>query len=291
MWQILKETAAEFSRNRCTSMAAAIAYYAAFSLAPLVILVTTIGGTLWQESEVKEQVKNEVREVVGDDGAEQVDKMVESAKKHRQGLWGSIITGVVLLIAATGVLAQFQVSLNTAWGVEANPEKINGILNVILKRLLSLGMIVVVAFLLVVSSALTGLVDGAGSQFARWLSEDVSGTLLTFGNSVVTLVVSSLLFATMFKLLPDARVAWKDVALSALLTGVLSVLGKYAVGVYLARSNVNSAFGAAGSFATILIWVYYSTAIVLLGAEFTKVWARQHGRPIEPSDHARRIST
>lgn len=282
---ILKRTISEFLKDGCTRIAAALAYYTTFSLAPLLVLVIAICGFIWDPSDVTGLLEAEIRGVVGADGAAQVKTMLSSTTTDNGGMLASVLSGAMLLIGATGLVGQLQVALNETWEVKPDPEQ-GGIWIFFTKRLLSLGMIFGIAFLLVVSLALSSVLSAAGNRIADMLSADASATLLQVCNVVLSLIVTSSVFAGIFKFLPDANVAWSDVIVGAILTGVLFAAGKFGIGAYLGSRNMDSVYGAAGSLALILIWTYYSAIILLFGAEFTQVWAKVKGSGLVPTEGA-----
>jgi membrane protein len=277
MWTILTKTVKEFLEDNCMRMAAAVAYYAIFSLpALLVVVISAIGiSGLVSEQAVSDRLGSEIRSVVGEGGAEQVRTMIHETSASGNGLWGTIIGAVVLLFGATGVMVQLQDALNEAWDIDPK-QQTGGVLGFLVKRLVSLGMILVFALLLLVSITASVIFKGLGSRLDEWLPGPFSGNTLEIINSLVMLGVVTTMFAMMYRFLPDRHVAWRHVWLGAALTGLMFVLAKWGLGLYLSHSGVASTYGAAGALALILLWVYYSAIVFLLGAEFTQVWARRH---------------
>jgi membrane protein len=200
----------------------------------------------------------------------------------------TILSIAALLFGATGAFGQLQSAINRAWEVMPDPDK-GGLKAVLLKRVFSFGMILSIAFLLLVSLVLSALLSAFGTALNQYLPSGLSGPLVQVINQLISLLVITLLFAAIFKVLPDARVAWRDVWVGAAFTAVLFVIGKYLIGLYLGHSNPGEAFGAAGSLAVMFIWVYYSSMILLFGAEFTQVWAKRHGSGIAPDRGAVRV--
>jgi membrane protein len=282
---MLKRTGKEFIADDCPRMAAALSYYTVFALPPLLILILTVVGIVFDPAQVQEAMRGQIGDMVGREGAEQIGTMIEQADQPEgRGVRAAVGIGA-LILGATGAFLQLQTALNQAWGVEPDPQS-GGVRNFIFKRLLSLGMIFGLAFLLLVSLALSALVSLAG-DFVGQIVPGTSEWVLHLLNFGLSLAVVTMLFAAMFKVLPDARIAWGDVWVGAAATAVLFVLGKFALGVYLGRSNPGEAYGAAGSLVLILVWIYYASMIVLLGAEFTQVWAQGRGKGIEPEEGAR----
>lgn len=245
-----------------------------------------IAGVFFEPQDIQGRVVSEMGGALGPEGAEQIRTILEEA--DRPGSGGplmAILSILALLFGATGAFAQLQGALNKAWEVRKDPKR-SGIVTLLLKRALSLGMILVIAFLLLVSLVVSALVAQAGGWFAGLLPGAIGHAALRAIDLGLSLVVITALFATMFKVLPDARIAWRDVWGGALLTAALFVVGKFLLGLYIGTTDPGSAFGAAGSLAIILVWIYYSAMIFFFGAELTQVWARRKGREILPDEDA-----
>jgi membrane protein len=284
-----KEAVSDFMEDGCMRMAAALSYYTVFALPPLLILILMIVGFFFDPATVQEALRTQFGGLVGAEGAEQIATIIQEANRPDTGGPLAAILGIgALILGATGAFVELQAALNRAWDVEPDPEA-GGIWSFITKRLLSFGMVLALAFLLLVSLALSAMLAAFGGALAALLPGGASDVLLQILNLVVSFVVISLLFAAMFKLLPDAKVAWRDVWVGAMVTALLFVVGKFLIGLYLGRSDPGSAFGAAGSLAILLVWIYYSALIVFLGAEFTQVWAEHRGTGVEPEKGAVRI--
>jgi membrane protein len=290
MLDLIKTTFKEFSDDDAPRMAAALSYFTVFSLPPLLILIIMIAGLLFDPQQIEGQLMQQIGSALGPEGAEQIRTMIRNA--DRPGSGGTLMTVLsiaALIVGATGAFGQLQAALNKAWEVRKDPEK-GGILSIVMKRALSFGMILVIVFLLLISLVLSTLLTAAGSALADALPAAIgSGALWAFDLGLSLLVIT-LLFMTMFKVLPDAKIAWSDVWHGALVTAVLFVAGKFLLGLYIGRSDPGSAFGAAGSLAIILVWIYYSAMIFLLGAEFTQVYANRRGSGIQPDAGAVRVS-
>lgn len=290
---VVKRTFSEFSGDDCPRMAAALAYYVVFSLPPLLVLILMISGVFMSSEEVQGYIEGQMSA----DQAEQISTMIESAEERLSGGSLAIFLGIAgLIFSASGAFAQLQKALNTAWDVGPDPDETgkDKVVHLITKRLLSLGMIIVAAFLLVIALSLSGLISAFSEQIAELLapvgiSAGAAGVLSWVADAVVSLAIVTLLFAAMFRFLPDVRIRWRDVIFGAFVTAILFVIGKLVVGWYIGQSNPGEAFGAAGSLAAIMIFVYYASMILLLGAEFTQVWARRSGRKIAPGKHAVRV--
>jgi membrane protein len=287
--QLLKQTFKGFSEDDCPTMAAALSYYTVFSLPPLLVLLLTILGAVLDPSDIQGTIEAQMRDAMGSGGANQVRTILANADRPGAGgLVPTIISVVALLLGATGVFGQLQAALNKAWGVAPDPEK-GGIKAMLLKRVFGVGMVLGLAFILLVSLVVSAVLSAFGEQLGRFLPSGLSAPVLEAINFVGSLAVIALLFGAIFKVLPDAEIAWRDVAVGAVVTALLFVAGKFALGLYLGRSNPGEAFGAAGALALMLVWIYYSSMIVLLGAEFTQVWAERRGSGIVPEKNAVRV--
>jgi membrane protein len=285
---MLKDTIKDFSDDECPRMAAALSYYTVFALPPLLILLLLIAGAVFDPAQVQEAIQTQMGNLMGASGAEEIGNIINQA--DRPGGRGiKAVLGVgALILGATGAFLQLQSALNRAWEVEPDPNA-GGLKNFVFKRLLSLGMILGIAFLLLVSLALSAAISAVGG-FAGRLIPGASEAILFLFENLITFVVIMGLFGCMFKVLPDARIDWRDVWVGAGVTALLFTIGKFALGFYLGRSNPGEAFGAAGSLALVLVWIYYSSMIVLFGAEFTQQWAVNRGSGIEPEEGARRMA-
>jgi membrane protein len=287
---LVKRAFKDFQEDQCPRMAAAISYYTLFSLPPLLVLILTITGAFVDPAEVQVRIEGEMRAVIGSAGVRQVQEIIRIANQPGERSPGATIASIVALLAgATGAFIELQKALNRAWEVKPDPKK-GGILRFLTKRLLSLGMAGTIAFLLLVSLLVSAAVSAFGDRIGALLPGGISEALLRVTQMVLSLGVVTVLFAVMFKVLPDAWSRWRDVWIGALVTGVLFVVGKFVLGIYLARSDPGEAFGAAGALALILVWVYYSAMILFFGAELTQVWAVERGAGIEPKRGAVRLA-
>ena len=285
---VAKQTAKDFSEDECTTQAAALAYYTVFSLPPLLVLIVSIAGFFWKPADVEKVMNEQAEQVMGSGVAKQVEDMHKAANKPGGGAIGTTVGAIVLIIGATGVVGQLQAALNRVWEVKADPQQ-SGFMSIIMKRLLSFGMILGIAFLLLVSFALNVALKALGGYLTSYLPAGMSPNVPVIVHAVVAFLVITLLFMAMFKFLPDAQVAWKDVWLGALVTAGLFTLGKYLLGLYFAKADPGANFGTAASLVLLLVWIYYSSIILLAGAEFTQAWAKRAGRQIEPSAGAVRV--
>lgn len=284
-FEVLKQAGSQFSTDNCPRLAAALGYYTVFSLPPLLVITVTLLGYFYDPAQIRDYLAEQTGGAIG---AEQIQTMVESARDSGSGTIATIVGILGLLIGATAVVAQLQDAMNTVWQVQPDKEH-GGVKRLLIKRVLSFGMILGIAFLLLVSLVLSAVVSALGQSVSGNVGGDFWPPVFQALNFVVSLGVVTLLFAAMYKILPDAEVEWRDVWIGAFLTAVLFALGKLALGIYFAQANPGSTYGAAGSIALILIWVYYSAMIFFFGAEFTQAFARYRGHRIVPSDGAVRV--
>ncbi|HEX6911424.1 MAG TPA: YihY/virulence factor BrkB family protein [Longimicrobium sp.] len=288
IFALLKNSFKDFMDDECPRLAAALSYYTVFALPPLLILLLLIAGAVFDPQQVQTAIQTQMGSLMGSAGAEEIGTIISQAERPGGRGIKAVIGVIALMLGATGAFLQLQGALNRAWEVEPDPSA-GGLKNFIFKRLLSLGMILGIAFLLLVSLALSAMVSAIGG-FAGRLIPGASEAILFLFDTLITFVVITGLFAAIFKVLPDARIAWRDVGVGALVTAALFTIGKFALGFYLGRSNPGEAFGAAGSLALVLVWIYYSSMIVLFGAEFTQQWAVNRGSGIVPEEGARRMA-
>ncbi|MHB8900957.1 MAG: YihY/virulence factor BrkB family protein [Thermoguttaceae bacterium] len=276
-WTITKETLLAVTGDNVTTKAAALALYCALGLAPIVLLVLAV--TAWLGPGTQQAVVQQVESMVGGQAAKGVSEVVQSTrqeeKRKSSGTVSATVGLVMVVFSVSGIFAQLQASLNDIWGVEPKPQ--GGWWNWLRSRLLSVGALLSVLFLLLVSLVITA---GIAMAFGR------GGTLWSLLNLAASILVYVALFALIFKLLPDVEMQWRDVWIGAFLTAGLFAVGKYLIGLYLGQSAVASSYGAAGSLVALIVWVYYSAIIVFVGAEATKVYARHFGSGIQPSEHA-----
>jgi len=272
-FNLFKQAFSEFGEDKAQRLGAALAYYTIFSLAPLLLIAIAIAGLVFGREAAQGEIFGQLSGVLGSQAAEAVQEMVKSANKPKSGTIATIIGIVTLLFGAAGVFGQLKDALNTIWNVE--PKKSGGIMTMIKDRFLSFAMVFGTGFLLLVSLVLDSAVAAAGHFLGNRLP---GGEVLWQGVQIVlSLAVVTLLFALIFRFLPDIHPTWRDVWFGAVFTAVLFVLGKFGLGIYFGKSAVGSSYGAAGSLVLLLLWVYYSAQILFFGAEFTQVYARKHG--------------
>ncbi len=281
-WSIVKDTANDWLDDNGSRLAAALAYYSLLSLAPLLVITIAVAGFFFGPDAARGKVAGELGSVVGAEAAQGIQAVVASAHSPSAGVLSTVVGIVTLFIGASGVFGELQSSLNTIWEVKAKPGR--GIWGEVKDRFLSFTMVLGVAFLLLVSLVLSSILSGIGSKFATALP---GGEVVWQGvNFAFSLAVVTGLFALIFKYIPDAEIKWRDVWLGAAVTAVLFTIGKLLLGLYLGKAAVGSSYGAAGSVIALVVWVYYAAQILFLGAEFTQVQARRHGREIRPSRNA-----
>jgi len=278
-YTLVKKSVTAWIDDYAPSMGAAISYYTVFSIAPLMIIVIAVAGFVWGREAVQGEIIGQLSGMLGKEGAQGVQALIESANQPTKGLVATGISIVVLIIGATTVFAELQSSLDRIWHAPKAP-KVSGLWGLLRSRLLSLGFILGLGFLLLVS-----LVSGAAiAAFGTWANGLLPGweMLLYLINIVFSVGTATVLFAMIFKIMPQAKVGWRDVWVGAVVTAVLFEAGKWLISLYLGKSSVTSSFAAAGSLVVLLVWVYYSAQIFLLGAEFTWVYANDHGSLAKP---------
>jgi membrane protein len=273
-WGLIRDAGAAFWRDRGPRLGAALAFYTALSLSPLLVVVVGIAGMVFGEQAASGQLAEQIRELVGEEGAKVVQTMLANHTKE-SGLVATIVGLVTLFVGSTGVFAELQDSLDTIWGAQPPPSSGLGIKALLKDRLLSFSMVCGLAFLLLVSLVVSAVLSGLNGVLNRWFpgAEQVLG----LGNLLISFLLTGVMFALIFKVLPHARPTWRDVWVGAGITAVLFAVGKLLIGLYLGKAAVGSAYGAAGSFVVLLVWVYYSTQILVFGAEVTQIYAARFG--------------
>ena len=279
---LLKEAFTEWQKDKASILAAALAYYTVFSITPLLVIAISIAGAVFGQEAAQGEIVQQINQLVGQQGAEVIETALANADRPKLSSIASIISIILLFVGASGVFAQLQQALNIVWNVKAKPDE--GIWGFIRNRLLSFGMVLAIGFLLLVSLILSAMLSGIGKLEINLLPGltaiwQVVNFALSFGSI-------ALLFALIYKLLPDVRIRWKDVVVGSVITALLFTIGKFLIGLYLGRGSLGSAYGAAGSLIVFLAWVFYSAQILLFGAELTQVYARHYGRKIRPDSHA-----
>jgi len=274
LWQVSKAAIEGWKADFASSMGAALAYYTVFSIAPLLVIVIAIGALAFGHATAQQEIMAQARELIGDQGADALQAMLASARKPGQGIFAGALSFIALVFGAIGVFGELESDLNRIWKVDTTRR--SGLWGIVRGRLLSFGMVITIGFILLVS-----LVVSAGlAAWGNYWSGMFAGieVLLHAANFAVSLAVITVSFAFIYKFLPQTHIEWRDVWVGAAVTALLFTIGKFLIGLYLGKSTVASSYGAAGSLVLLLLWVYYSAQIFLLGAEFTKVYAEHRGR-------------
>jgi membrane protein len=271
-WGLAYETVNEWVNDRASRKGAALAFYTVFSLAPILILSIAIAGLFFGKEAARGEIFSQVKDLLGTDAAAAIQAMIQSASQPGAGVIATVIGLITLCIGATTALAELKDGLDQIWN--APPERTSGFWSFVRKRVLSVGLILSLGFLLLVSLVFSALVTALARS---WGPADATGIVLQAVNFLFSFALVTLLFAMIYKILPSVHIAWKDVAIGSIITAALFSVGKALIGLYLGNSGVASSYGAAGSVILVLVWVYYSAQIFLLGAEFTKVYAHRYG--------------
>ena len=277
-WQLLRKTYSKWNEDHAPALGAALSYYSVFSLAPLLMIVVAIAGLVFGQEAAQGQIVRQIQGLVGEESAKAIQSMIEEARKPGGGIVATLIGTVMLLFGATGVFAQIQESLNIIWKVQATPGE--DIWKTLKDRFISLLAVLGTGFLLLISLVISAGVSAAGSVLEHVLPGPEF--LLQIINFTASFAVVTLLFAMIYKLLPDKPISWADVWVGAGMTSLLFEIGKVFIGLYLGKSEVGVAYGAAGSLVVILIWVYYASQVFLFGAEFTAVYAEYRVTRLHP---------
>lgn len=283
IWQVIKDTFKGFSQNKVTKLSGSLAYYTVFSMGPLLVVIIALCGLFLQREAIENEIYLILEGFVGSDTAMQLQEIIKNAGVGNKSAVAAIIGVITLLIGATTVFAEIQDSINTIWGLKAKPKR--GLVKMLLNRFLSFSVIISLGFLLLVSLTVTGVIESLSARLqARF--PDVTVILFYIINLLLTIFICTLIFAVIFKVLPDARIRWKDVLAGAFITTILFMIGKFGISLYISQTKVGSTYGAAGSLVILLVWVYYSAIILYIGAEFTKAYAVRYGDAIHPNDYA-----
>jgi membrane protein len=277
LWQLVKEAGSNWVAHKDARLGAALAYYSIFSIGPLIVIAIAVAGLIFGQDAVRGEVSTQIRGLLGDTGATAIESMLAGASRPTSGIVATMLGAGALLFAAVGVVVQLKDALNTVWGVEAQK---GGVWQFVRTYVISLAGVLALGFLLLVSLLVSTILAAGSKYLAPYLPE----ALLQMVSSGMSLAFIALLFAMMFKWLPDATVTWRDVWIGAVVTAILFEVGKLLIGLYIGKQGLESTFGAAASLVVLLIWVYYSSQIVLMGAEFTRAYARRHGRSPAPAD-------
>ncbi len=283
IWQVLKNSFKGFGEDKIPKLSASLAYYTVFSLGPLLIMIIYLCSIFFGREAIEGTIYTQIDGFVGREAADQIQGIIKNVALEGKGGFAAIIGIITLLIGATTVFAEIQDSINSIWGLKAKPKL--GVMKLLKDRLLSFGIIGSLGFLLLVSLGVTAIVDALGNRL-KDAFPDIAVVVFYIINLLLTLVITTGLFGVIFKVLPDAKIKWKDVFGGALATSVLFIIGKLLISLYISKSEIGTAYGAAGSLVILIVWIYYSAIILYFGAEFTKAYALKYGAEIHPSKFA-----
>jgi len=282
-WKVLKKAVIEFDNDNAFKLSASLSYSTIFAMGPLLIVIISLAGIFWGQEAVEGRIYEQIKGLVGNSAAVQIQDIIRNIQQSKHTVAGAIIGGIILLLGATGVFTEIQGSVNYIWSIQAKPKK--GWLKLLGNRLLSFSLIVAFGFISMVALVINSLMDLLSAYLKHYFS-NFTVYFFYWINMLLTLAAVTILFMVIFKILPDAIIRWKDAFIGAVFTGLLFILGKFLIGLYLGNSNIGIMYGAAASIVVILTWVYYSSIILYIGAEFTKIYAIEYGGSIRPSDTA-----
>lgn len=282
---LLKQSAVNFDKNEVLKFSASLAYYTIFSIAPMLIMAIAMGSFLFGRDAIQGHIFGQINGLVGNDAALQIQEMLKHTTLHKNSVFATAVAVIVFFIGATGVFGEIQSTINRIWGLKAKPKK--GLIRYFVNRVLSFAMVVTMGFMMIVSLMASAVIGVLNEKLNTILPDTTF--IITVVNNGVSLCIITLLFALIFKYLPDSIVKWKDAIVGSLFTSFLFLLGKYLIGLYLSTSTSASIYGAAGSVIILLLWVYYSSILLYFGAEFTKMYALNHGHGIRPNAYAVRV--
>jgi membrane protein len=283
VWELIKGAGSCFMENRVLKLSAALAYYTVFSLGPMIIVIIFLADIFYGRQAIEGTIYGQISGLIGKDAAAQVQETIKNSALSNKSNLMAVVGIVTLLIGATSVFAEIQDSINMIWGLKAKPKK--GWLKMITNRLLSFSIVVSLGFILLVSLIVNGLLESLMGRLKQAFP-DLTVVVVYIINILLTFTVISFLFAIIFKVLPDAKIKWRDVLVGAMATAGLFMIGKFLITYYIGTSDVGSVYGTAGSLVVLLLWVYYSAVILYFGAEFTKIYAAQYGSRIHPNHYA-----
>jgi membrane protein len=283
IWGVLKDTVNGFSDDGITKLSASLAYYTVFSMGPLLVVIISLCCLFFQREAIEGRIYTILQDFVGSDTAKQLQEIIKNAAVGNKSTIAAVIGIATLLLGATTVFAEIQDSINKIWGIKPKPKR--GWLKYLQNRFLSFSVIISLGFLLLVSLAITAIIEGVNGRLKEAFPE-MAVVVFYIINLVLSLGISGMIFAVIFKVLPDAVIKWRDVITGALVTALLFLLGKFGISLYISQTKVGSTYGAAGSLVVLLVWIYYSSIILYLGAEFTKAYAVKFGSAIHPNSYA-----
>lgn len=280
---LLKKAAGEFNDDEGLKLSASLSYYTIFSVAPFLVIVISIASIAFGREAVEGRVYGQIKQLIGPDAALQIQQIIANVQIKDHGVWGIVIGGLILIIGATGVFTEIQGSINYIWSIKTKPRR--GLLKLVVDRLLSFSLVVGIGFILLVSLIINSLMDALHERLLRLLP-DSSVNLLYIANFISIFVVITVMFTVVYKVLPDAIIAWKDSVIGAAFTALLFIIGKFLIGLYIGNSRLGATYGTVASIFVILVWIYYTSIILYFGAEFTKVYSRDLSKGIKPSEQA-----
>lgn len=279
----IKEVFSEFSADNIFKYSASLAYYTVFSVAPILLIIISLSGLLLGKEAVQGSIYEELNGLIGPVAALQIQNTIRNIHLTGNNFIASVSSIVLVLVTSTTIFGEIQDSLNKMWGLRIKTKRVWW--KLILTRLISFSLIITIGAIMSITLILNALVAAFGRFIGKYIA-DYSVYLIEFINDLLSFIVAAFLFSLLFKILPDAKIKWKDVAIGGFVTAVFFILGKWGIGVYLSKSNLTSVYGAAGSIIIFMVWVYYSSIILYLGAEFTKVYATLYGGKIVPNEYA-----
>lgn len=282
IWEVLKNCFSGFSDNKLLKLSASLAYYTVFSLGPLLIVMLFLSGIFFGRNAVEGTIYGQMESFIGHDAALQLQQIIKNAAISNKSSFAAVIGIATLLIGATSMFAEIQDSINMIWGLKPKPKA--GWILFLKNRLLSFGVIASLGFLLLVSLVITAIIENISNKIKVHFSS-ISVVLFYVINLMITFGVVTALFAVIFKVLPDARIKWKEVMAGSVATALLFMVGKFAISFYISKASIGSTYGTAGSLVVLLVWIYYSSVILYFGAEFTKAWALKYGHAIHPNEY------
>jgi membrane protein len=283
IWTVLKNAFQGFSDDKVTKLSGALAYFTVFSMGPMLVVIISLCGIFLGQDAIEGKVYDTLRGTVGIDTATTLQEIIKNAGLGDKSKIAAVIGIVTLMIGATSVFGEIQDSINTIWGLKPKPKR--GWVKMLQNRFLSFSILISLAFILLVSLAVSGMIEGLSGRLQR-AYPDVTVAVFYGIDLLLTLIVTTFIFGVIFKVLPDASIKWRDVLTGAVVTAILFMIGKFGIGLYINKTDVGSTYGTAGSLVILLLWVYYSSMILYFGAEFTKAYAVEFGSPIHPSHYA-----
>ncbi len=283
VWKLLKDASSGFIEDKILKLSASLAYYTVFSLGPMIIVIIFLCNIFWGKEAVEGSIYGQIRGFVGGAAALQIQDIIRSASLSGKSKLAATVGIVTLVVGATTMFAEIQDSINMIWGLKTKPGA--GFVKLLLTRLLSFSVIVTMGFLLLVSLVINALIEGFMTHLQHMFPH-LAVIFVYIFNLILTFAVTTSLFAIIFRMLPDAKIKWKEVFVGAMYTAFLFMIGKFAITFYIGSTKVGSTYGTAGSFVVILLWVYYSSVILYFGAEFTKAFACSYGHRIHPNQYA-----